>query len=679
MAPVIAVGCLVVLTTLVFARHLFESWTFPWDFLGTYTATPPFVAATVGHGHVASWTPFVASGFPADVNPQAGMYYPVWWVAGVLGVPLTLQALTDVQVLHVLFGALGVLLLARARRLAWPWATAASVAYVLFGAYYGQAEHADMFRGFAYLPWVMWALTPPAAERRWTRLMALPLVTWLVATGAYPGQLVSFAIIALVYGGFSLWSAGPSVWRRNRLPLLLAVVASGAICVAVLLPYLRADRAHQLYRAFPPTAAGRASESLSPLDLLGLYLNNWAWRYDGSVTTWGLAIPILVGLAFVRSDNLRRHAPLAAAGVTGLALAMTPKIGPIGKAMVALGPLFPSRFPAPDYKAAAAIAIVVLSAEAWGSHLAGDRRRLPWAPIAVGCALALGALLAPATYGPITRTPWLLGAMVAATLALSVARPAPRLLVCLLVPLIAIDGVREIRDYRLKGSISSWRVQPSAVVRYRARDQYVRKLPTLLAQAPATRPARVPPWAPLPDFPTGNPPDAAGWVAQGYHLIDYGGTIERPLHRVEVNPKLVKLMQLPWHSYVFPCAAGGCQPKADLPDPASWRPSPAVRTLSYGRQRIVYQVSLPSPAVMVENELAISGWQSNDRRVQPASAGLPLRTWRLPAGNYRFTTTYNEPGRLTQALAAVAGLLCWLGCVFLLRRRRLDLPRPRTA
>jgi hypothetical protein len=608
MAPVIAVGCLVVLTTLVFARHLFESWTFPWDFLGTYTATPPFVAATVGHGHVASWTPFVASGFPADVNPQAGMYYPVWWVAGVLGVPLTLQALTDVQVLHVLFGALGVLLLARARRLAWPWATAASVAYVLFGAYYGQAEHADMFRGFAYLPWVMWALTPPAAERRWTRLMALPLVTWLVATGAYPGQLVSFAIIALVYGGFSLWSAGPSVWRRNRLPLLLAVVASGAICVAVLLPYLRADRAHQLYRAFPPTAAGRASESLSPLDLLGLYLNNWAWRYDGSVTTWGLAIPILVGLAFVRSDNLRRHAPLAAAGVTGLALAMTPEI-----------------------------------------------------------------------YGPITRTPWLLGAMVAATLALSVARPAPRLLVCLLVPLIAIDGVREIRDYRLKGSISSWRVQPSAVVPYRARDQYVRKLPTLLAQAPATRPARVPPWAPLPDFPTGNPPDAAGWVAQGYHLIDYGGTIERPLHRVEVNPTLVKLMQLPWHSYVFPCAAGGCQPKADLPDPASWRPSPAVRTLSYGRQRIVYQVSLPSPAVMVENELAISGWQSNDRRVQPASAGLPLRTWRLPAGNYRFTTTYNEPGRLTQALAAVAALLCWLGCVFLLRRRRLDLPRPRTA
>src|ERR1700733_2555673 len=119
----IAIGCLVALTVLVFWQQLFDHWTFPWDFLGTYTTTPAFVGASIENGHLSAWSPFVASGFPVDVNPQAGIYFPGWWLLGGLRIPLTLRVLTAVQVAHVLFGSIGVLMLARVRKIGWPWAT----------------------------------------------------------------------------------------------------------------------------------------------------------------------------------------------------------------------------------------------------------------------------------------------------------------------------------------------------------------------------------------------------------------------------------------------------------------------------------------------------------------------------------------------------------------------------
>jgi hypothetical protein len=100
---------------------------------------------------------------------------------------LNLTALTGVQVAHVCFGGLGVLAFARSRRLGWSWATLAAVAYLFFGGFYGEAEHADIVRGFSYLPWLTWTLTPPSTGRPWTRLALLPPLAWVIATGACGG------------------------------------------------------------------------------------------------------------------------------------------------------------------------------------------------------------------------------------------------------------------------------------------------------------------------------------------------------------------------------------------------------------------------------------------------------------------------------------------------------------
>ncbi len=177
--------------------------------------------------------------------------------------------------------------------------------------------------------------------------------------------------------------------------------------------------------------------------------------------------------------------------------------------------------------------------------------------------------------------------------------------------------------------------------------------------------------APLTVAPRGNPPDAAGWVAHGYHLNDYTGPLERVLWQAGQSPTWTRLLLQPWHAFVFPCAASGCPANArSLPPPNTWHPSPDARTVSYGAGRIVYQVHLTRPAVMVENELAIRGWHTNTGRARIVKSGIPLRMWQLSPGTYRFTASYQESGRTLQYALVGVALLGWLGTILLLARRR---------
>ncbi len=664
--PALVLLVLVGFVCVVFSKQLFDHWTFPWDFLGTYTTTPAFVAATIGRGHPLTWSPYVASGFPVDVDAQSGFYFPGWWALGALGVSATLRVLTAVQVAHLLFAAIGVYALARARRLEWIWALLAAIAYVFFGGFYGQAEHADIVRGFAYLPWLLWALTPPADEGRWTRLVAVPVLAWLLSSGAYPGEVVSFGLTGAVYLLVAMRGRG-ELWRRYRGALLLVVVASAATCAAVLFPYLRAEQAGELHRTIEPTAALRAEWSFKPLDVLGLYLNNFAWTLDGTVTSWALATPILIGLACARLSSIRRHAPLVAAGVLALLLATTPKIGFIGRAMASIKPLFPSRFPASDYKAIVAIALIIVSIDAWRG-LSGARRTIVLRAAALGVLLALGVILAPDTHAMPTRALWLVLVMIAASVLLAAVRPPARVLVLLLVVLVAIDGAREINDYRAQGTVSPWQVPPADLAFYVKRDGFVRELPEHLAAAPVSRPARVPP------APTAEP-NASGWVADAYHESDYDPTIERSLWLAENEPALAAKLLLPWQGYLFACEAVGCAGAVHLPAPKTWKPSAAVRTLRYGDQSIVYSVKVARPTLMVENELSVKGWHTNSKHVSIVDAHVPFRAWRLAPGEYRFTAYFQEPSRgLQDAIAALAAL-AWVACALaifrggLLRRR----------
>jgi hypothetical protein len=666
------VACLVLLTGVIFHRQLFDHWTFPWDFLAEFSAAPAFVAATFGHAHLLTWTPFVASGSPVAINPQAELYFPIWWLLGALRIPLTLSVVTDIQVAHVLFGAIGMLALARARQLQWPWALIAAVAYLFFGGFYGESEHSDILRGFAYLPWLLWSLTPPTENGdRWARLAAMPVVVWLIVSGAYPAELISFGIAGTLYLATSVRWAGRVDWRRHRLPLLLSVASATAICVAVLLPYLLASHAGELYRPNPPTASMRAFWSITPDDLFGLYLNPFAWRLDGSITAWSVGTPILIGLFLLRRHSLARHVPLASVGTIALTLAMTPKIGLVGRLMAGpLSALFPSRYPAMEYKDAVAIAIIILSAEAW-SAVAARPVKMQWTAAGAGCLLILGAAMAPSTYASPTRAFGLLAVVVVCCVILALTRPKGRVFFCVLLALVAVDGWRDAFDNESRGTTSAWQVAPGDTG-IGFRNSYVERLPELLAAAPAARPARIPPAAPIKQELEGTYPDALGWVADGYRVSDFAGIMEKSLFQAETNPAWNALLATPWHAYLFPCASVGCDSfGVHLPPEKTWEPASSVRSLAYSAAGITYSVHVTQPMLMVENELSIKGWKANTSRVRLVQTGGPFRAWRLSAGTYRFTATYHQPGAEMQDLAALAAVLLLLGSGVLLWRRRV--------
>jgi hypothetical protein len=278
-----------------------------------------------------------------------------------------------------------------------------------------------------------------------------------------------------------------------------------------------------------------------------------------------------------------------------------------------------------------------------------------------------GALLAPATHAQPTRTPALVAAIVIATVGLALWRPRPTVLAGALLALVVVDGAREISDYRQASGVQPWRISPGSAAWARARDPYVRRLALTLSRPPPVRPARLPPNAPLARFVTGTEPDASGWVGDGYRLTDYGSTIERVRWQAEHDPTWSALLLAPWHGWTFSCASVGCADgRVRLPAPSGWSPDPRVRTTSYGPQRIVYEVALPHAALMVENELAIRGWHADRPGVRTVDAGIPLRTWRLPAGRYRFSASYQQPDQTGQLVATVVALVAWAACAGLL-------------
>lgn len=662
----ITVAVVVTATVVVFRRHLFSGYTFPWDFWGKYSAGPAFVSSSVGAGNPFDWTPFSGGGAPLAVDLQVGLYFPVWWLLGVLHIPATISVVTLVQILHIPFGAAGVFLLARRRSIALPWAAVAAIGYVFFGGFYGNAEHADIFRGFAYLPWLLWSITIPIDGRRRTAIVAFPILMWLTGSGAYPGQIVSFTLLCALYAGVELMMK-PSD-RRQWLTYGFAFAAALAILAAIVTPYLSADSAGLLWRPTPSTVEQRAIWALRPVDSLGLYLSAFSWHFEGTIYQWAIGAPLLVGLAGLRRPALRGHPGLVVIGGAALALATLPAWLPAGRLLAAIPILDASRFPAADYKAPAALALLLLCVVGWQGLF--QRPRVAGAA-AIGAALAAGVLVAPqhTSIPPTERLPLLLLVLAASVSLPLVASRAPRLALIALVTLVAVDGGRSVADTEHESGTRPWEVNGDYVVARRERDEGARRAREVLAAPIPRRPARMPPGAPLDKAPGGTEQDALGYYGVGYYLSDFGGTITSARHTIRTNPKLEALMLQSWTAWAWPCEARLCESGSVNLPAMPWPETTSVRTTSYGVDHITYAVALRVPSLVIENETWFPGWRADDDRIRLVSVGGALRGWVLPAGTYRFTAEFHPAQRTEQLLLGLLAVAAWLASVSACCRR----------
>lgn len=670
-----SVACLAFLalaTIAIFWRHLFAGYTFPFDYVAT-VRWPVFLTSNVQAGLYSEWIPFVGGGMPLPYNAASSLYFPVWWIAGWLGIPATVTMQSAVMAAHFFLGAAGVFLLSTSLGLDRKWALVAAAAFLLFGGHYSNGYLDMIMRGHTYAPWLLFSLTPTKATNRgWIRILTLPLWVWLLVSGAYPGQAMTFLQVGGVYAAVHLWLIRTRL--KQILPYLLpAVAASLAIFIAAYLPSLLAERAGELYRPFPPSAFWRGVFSLQPHDIFGLYLNPFAWNEIPSIITgWSVGVVVLIGLTGLSKNQIREHAPLVVAGTVAFLLASLPSWPPTGRIMASMPLLFPSRLPASDSKALIAVALVCMSAFGWARIASGQGRKTPALAAGLGALLIAGLVLAPQYRQlPPARQPWLVVLVVtlAVCLILLRFRLQPRILFAAVLVLTLVEGSRLILEMEVYPDESAWALPPAEFPHRGLHDTQARNLSRQLQNPPARRPARVPEKSLEQTIEAhGHIEDALGYLGADYYLGDYASAITMARRNITLDPQLRAAMLEPWTAWIWPCNQTDCSGSPiEVPDLAGME-SDNVRTASYGPSLITYEVSLSERSLMIENEIYAPGWSSDRPGIKPISVDGTLRGWVLPPGQYQFSVRYTLPHRQAQLFLAAAALASWALALILFLR-----------
>ena len=179
-------------------------------------------------GALPVWSAEISGGRPLAPNPNAGALYPVRAVLG----PLSFPAATRVfPVLHWIAAGIGMMALLRAIGASHAGSWIGAVTYAISGVGVSEVFYPHIHPGMALLPWVVWAVARPGANRG-ARLLVLSLLFGLlflagdVFTGAM--AIVACALWILVEGDRSE--------RTGNLVLLgLALVLAGLIALPQIL------------------------------------------------------------------------------------------------------------------------------------------------------------------------------------------------------------------------------------------------------------------------------------------------------------------------------------------------------------------------------------------------------------------------------------------------------------
>ena len=189
---------ILILQTFVYWEYYSGAMTAPWDFFGTYNAEAFAWWHDGSFFHPSQWMPYQWGGYPAAASLQnSGWYLPVGIVASL--VPFTIHAASALQAFHVAWGAIGLYWLTRRWGQGRASALFGLVAYSFAVGFFSNAQHVDIVRAFAWVPWLLLCVSP---QWHWRRAWGIPLaalIFWQAAISSYPGVLALLAYGILVW------------------------------------------------------------------------------------------------------------------------------------------------------------------------------------------------------------------------------------------------------------------------------------------------------------------------------------------------------------------------------------------------------------------------------------------------------------------------------------------------
>lgn len=242
--------------------------TIPWDAKLYYY--PAIVE--LARGGAAPWTGAMFAGLPAIADPASFHFTPTVRLFAALWPDPSMRDVDVMQLAHLLFGGVGMLLLGRVVGLAPAAACVGALVLMLGGPAAGRLQHTMMTISIAWLPWALLALAAVVRGRGARGLLAVPLLGVCAAALAVGRDQVAFLSAWVV-----LLAALVPVARRFRadpagaVRLLARLAAAGVVTVLLLaVPALLSAEFLALCDRGAIGFVEVAHASLQPLALLGL-------------------------------------------------------------------------------------------------------------------------------------------------------------------------------------------------------------------------------------------------------------------------------------------------------------------------------------------------------------------------------------------------------------------------
>lgn len=232
----LVLGVLTALMLLIFGDFLSGRTSPQFDFVGAYNAEAFAWWFDGSFFRPMEWAPYTWGGYPTVASLQNSAWYlPVGAVANLTF--FDIHAASVLHVLHVVFASVGVYALGRRWGLGVLPATFGLCAAFFVAGFYSNAQHVDIVRGYAWIPWLLFVLSPAWPWRRWWAVPGAAVVLWQVLVGAYPG-----IIVATVYAG-AVWVLAQQLLMRPRLrefllPLGVAAASAGLLSAIKYVPVL---------------------------------------------------------------------------------------------------------------------------------------------------------------------------------------------------------------------------------------------------------------------------------------------------------------------------------------------------------------------------------------------------------------------------------------------------------
>lgn len=652
----------------------------PYDFLGAY-AGDAFVWWTDGAFFAPpEWIPYVWGGYPSASGLQNSAWYLPTGIVAMFGT-YNLHAAAILAAIHVAFGACGMYLLLRAFRVDFFISLFGAVALFFGVGFFSNASHIDIARAYAWLPWVLWILTPLWPWRKWWSIPLASLLLWQAITGIYPGIAVS-SVYVLIPWILMLSLVFKPKFSEYVLPAALAGVTALLLSMPRVLPYLLLNDG---------SSEPAPEASLFSGSVLGTMLFGYRYDYDipNDLTMRSLFVPVtvIVLALFARwSDPICK----VAFALVGPAVLLGMPFWPWFSAVQHLPGLQLSRFSMSDFKVFMVVGAILLAVSGLRTLCSRARVARPALGLVLSIATAWVILLGftvLAIRGPqakVDTVPPLLLLATAVSLvtayvafdvvasrqqSLAAARCRAReVLVASVIVLTGVSGA--VWAY---GTAGPWLVDrvPAEMAAYGATvDELVaarQARPTGLAQ----RPARAAVQSGFEQADLYASQGNAAFFNGEYSLPGYVNLKRSESHVAlmealldpNIGPYFADFMAMPGAMLATESdglveleALRSCTERYDC--------GIDVTPVAYDVDRFVYRVDVLDQTTVTLNEAFFPGWkatacvtaeQCHTLRVTGSEAGTIMLD--LPAGQYDVTLQYEAPGRKTAWLLFSSGVL----------------------